>query len=174
MIGADPVAYVDWTLAQWTLSKSLAAFSPAALDSYRAQALDPARVHAMCADYRAGASFDRALDEADKAAGKQITAPLRLLYGAHGFPAKSGSAAEIWRSWAPAVEASVCESGHFVMEENPQAVLALSHPSLRPRESPSLSQKTSLYAAIAQIPCEVWSGASTGLAGRHPGLRHNP
>ena len=68
MIGADPVAYVDWTLAQWTLSKSLAAFSPAALDSYRAQALDPARVHAMCADYRAGASFDRELDEADKAA----------------------------------------------------------------------------------------------------------
>jgi haloacetate dehalogenase len=132
MIGADPVAYVDWTLAQWTLSKSLAAFSPAALDSYRAQALDPARVHAMCADYRAGASFDRALDEADKAAGKQITAPLRLLYGAHGFPAKSGSAAEIWRSWAPAMEASVCESGHFVMEENPQAVLATFAPFFAP------------------------------------------
>ena len=132
MIGADPVAYVEWTLAQWTLTKSLEAFSPAALDSYRAQALDPARVHAMCADYRAGASFDRALDEADKAAGKQITAPLRLLYGAHGFPAKSGNAAEIWRSWAPVVEASVCEAGHFVMEENPRAVLAAFEPFFAP------------------------------------------
>ena len=132
MIGADPVGYVDWTLAQWTLSKSLDAFSPAALDSYRAQALDPARVHAMCADYRAGASFDRALDEADKDAKKQITAPLRLLYGAHGFPAKSGNAADIWRGWAPAVEASVCEAGHFVMEENPQAVLAAFEPFFAP------------------------------------------
>jgi haloacetate dehalogenase len=123
MIGADPVAYVDWTLAQWTLSKSLDTFSPAALDSYRKQAQDPARIHAMCSDYRAGASFDKALDEEDKIAGKQIAVPLRLLCGAHGFPAKSGNAAEVWRGWAQRVEASVCDSGHFVMEENPQAVL---------------------------------------------------
>ncbi len=123
MIGADPVAYIDWTLAQWTLSKSLDNFSPAALDSYRKQAQDPARVHAMCSDYRAGASFDLALDEEDKIAGKKIAVPLRLLYGAHGFPAKSGNAAEVWRGWAQRVEASVCDAGHFVMEENPLAVL---------------------------------------------------
>ena len=123
MIGADPVAYIDWTLEQWTLSKSLDIFSQAALDSYRKQAQDPSRVHAMCSDYRAGASFDRALDEEDKIAGKQIAVPLRLLYGAHGFPAKSGNAVEVWRSWAQRVDASVCDAGHFVMEENPQAVL---------------------------------------------------
>ena len=124
MIGADPVAYVDWTLAQWTLSKSLDTFSPAALESYRKQVRDPTRVHAMCSDYRAGATFDRALDEEDKIAGKQISAPLRLLCGAHGFPAKSGNATEVWRRWAQRVEASFCEAGHFVMEENPQAVLS--------------------------------------------------
>ncbi len=124
MIGADPVAYVDWTLAQWTLSKSLDTFSPAALESYRKQVRDPTRVHAMCSDYRAGATFDRALDEEDKIAGKQISAPLRLLCGAHGFPAKSGNATEVWRRWAQRVEASFCDAGHFVMEENPQAVLS--------------------------------------------------
>ena len=128
MIGADPLAYVDWTLAQWTQSKSLNTFSPAALESYRKQAQDPARIHAMCSDYRAGASFDRSLDEEDKRAGRQIAVPLRLLYGAHGFPAKSGNAAEIWRSWAQQVEASVCDAGHFVMEENPQAVLSAFEP----------------------------------------------
>ena len=124
MIGADPVAYIDWTLAQWTLSKSLDTFSPAALESYRKQVRDPTRVHAMCSDYRAGATFDRALDEEDKIAGKQISAPLRLLCGAHGFPAKSGNATEVWRRWAQRVEASFCDAGHFVMEENPQAVLS--------------------------------------------------
>ena len=123
MIGADPTAFVDWTLAQWTQSKSLDTFSQAALESYRNQAQDPTRVHAMCSDYRAGASFDRALDEEDKIVGKQIAAPLRLLYGAHGFPAKSGNAVEVWQRWAQRVEASVCDSGHFVMEENPHAVL---------------------------------------------------
>ena len=128
MIGADPLAYVDWTLAQWTQSKSLNTFSPAALESYRKQAQDPARIHAMCSDYRAGASFDRSLDEEDKRAGRQIAVPLRLLYGAHGFPAKSGNAAEIWRRWAQQVEASVCDAGHFVMEENPQAVLSAFEP----------------------------------------------
>ncbi len=124
MIGADPVAYLDWTLAQWSLGKNLEPFSPAALASYRKQVLNPARVHAMCSDYRAGASVDRELDEKDKITGKQIMAPLRLLCSAHGFPAKSGNAVEVWRGWAKRVEASICDAGHFVMEENPQAVLA--------------------------------------------------
>jgi len=124
MIGADPVAYLDWTLAQWTLRKSLDTFSPAALRSYRKQVQDPARVHAMCSDYRAGASFDRELDTKDKSAGKQILAPIRLLCSTHGFPAKSGNVIDVWHGWAQQVEASVCDAGHFVMEENPQAVLA--------------------------------------------------
>ena len=98
-------------------------FSSAALDSYRKQVQDPARVHAMCSDYRAGASLDRELDTKDKNAGKQILAPIRLLCGAHGFPAKSGNVADVWHGWAQQVEASVCDAGHFVMEENPQAVL---------------------------------------------------
>ena len=123
LIGADPEGYIDWTLKQWTLRHMLDTFSPKALESYRAQARDPARIHAMCSDYRAGATFDRTLDLQDKANGKRITSPIRFLYGAHGFPSKSGNAAELWRGWAEDVEASVCESGHFVMEENHQAVL---------------------------------------------------
>lgn len=128
MIGADPVGYVDWTLASWTLSKSLADFPADALESYRAQARDPARIHAMCADYRAGAATDRRHDEADRAAGNRISAPLHFLYGHHGFPARTGDPASLWRSWATQVTAQACESGHFVMEENPGAVLAAFHP----------------------------------------------
>lgn len=123
MINADPVAYIDWTLASWTLAKSLAPFPNDALQTYREQARDPARIHAMCADYRAGATTDRQHDEADLAAAKKITAPLHFLWGHHGFPAKSGDPVRVWRKWATTVTDNSCESGHFVMEENPKAVL---------------------------------------------------
>ena len=82
MIGADPVAYLDWTLAQWTLGKSLKTFSPAALASYRHQVQNPARVHAMCSDYRAGASFDRELDEKIKSLANRLW----LRYGYSAVP----------------------------------------------------------------------------------------
>jgi haloacetate dehalogenase len=124
MIGADPVAYIDWTLQSWTLAKTLDAFPAEALDSYRAQARDPARIHAMCADYRAGATVDRALDEADRAAGRRIAAPLRFLWAEGGFPARTGDPLGIWRSWAGEVTGAACVSGHFAMEEAPEAVIA--------------------------------------------------
>ena len=123
MIGADPTAYIDWTLQSWTKARSLDVFPVESLNAYRAQACDPAHLHAMCADYRAGATTDRMHDEADRAEGRKILAPLRFLYGYHGFPARTGDPEGIWRNWAVEVQASPCDSGHFVMEENPEAVL---------------------------------------------------
>ncbi len=122
MIGADPAGYIDWTLASWTRAKSLDAFPPDALESYRSQAREPARIHAMCADYRAGAGIDRRLDETDRSLGRKITAPLHFLWSDAGFPAQSGSPAKYWNSWATPVTEASCQSGHFIMEENPRAV----------------------------------------------------
>ncbi|QYK42444.1 MAG: alpha/beta hydrolase [Paracoccaceae bacterium] len=124
MIGADPEAVIRHFLRGWTVAKSLEVFPPAALAGYLAQARDPARIHAMCADYRAGATTDRAADEADRAAGRRIGAPLRFLWGRHGFPARTGDPAALWRAWANDVTDSACDSGHFVMEEAPEAVIA--------------------------------------------------
>ncbi|MEO0829129.1 MAG: alpha/beta hydrolase, partial [Pseudomonadota bacterium] len=123
LIAAAPDFYVDWTLRSWTQAKSLAAFPEASLAAYRAQMADPERVAAFCADYRAGATTDRVHDEADRAAGRRISCPLRFLVAEGGFPAQAGNPSEHWRGWAPAVEASTCRSGHFIMEENPQAAL---------------------------------------------------
>ncbi len=128
MIGADPAAYVDWTLRGWTQAKSLHVFPEGALAAYRAQAADPARLHAMCADYRAGATTDRTHDLADRAAGRRIAVPLRFLWGHHGFPARTGDPAGLWRAWADDVTDSACESGHFVPEEAPDDVLAAFQP----------------------------------------------
>lgn len=124
MILADGRAYVDWTLASWTRAGDLSPFADAALASYRAQFDVPARVAAMCADYRAGATVDRALDEADRAAGRRIGAPLRFAWAEAGFPAGTGDPLGLWRGWAEAVDGAVIPGiGHFAMEEAPEAVL---------------------------------------------------
>lgn len=133
MISADPVAYIDATLQRWTRVGSLDVFSPTALASYRAQARNPARIAAMCADYRAGATVDRAQDEADRAAGLRITAPVHFLWAKTGFPAQTGDPAALWRQWADQVSDESCDSGHFVMEENPAAVIAAFLPFFRDR-----------------------------------------
>lgn len=124
MIAGDPVAYVDHTLANWTVAKSLDCFAPDALASYRAQMSDPARCHAMCADYRAGATVDRQIDAADVAAGRRVTCPMRFVYAKAGFPARTGDPLAHWRRWADDVDAAPIDSGHFAMEENPAAVVA--------------------------------------------------
>lgn len=124
LIGAAPQAFIDRLMTAWTQGKSLAPLDPVALDSYRAQAADPAHLTAMCADYRAGATTDRADDESDRAAGRRIAAPLHFLWAEGGFPARAGNPRAAWQAWAEQVTDSCCRSGHFVMEENPQAVLS--------------------------------------------------
>ena len=131
LIGADPVGWLDWLLARWTRCGTLAPFSAAALDSYRAQIAEPARLAAMCADYRAGATTDRRMDEADRTADRRIAVPLRFLWAEGGFPARTGDPLGLWRGWAPQVTGNACTAGHFVMEENPRAVLDSFLPFLR-------------------------------------------
>jgi haloacetate dehalogenase len=124
MILADGPGYVDWTLASWTKACDLSPFSPTALAAYRAQASDPARVAAMCADYRAGAGIDRALDEADRQAGRRIAAPLHFAWSEAGFPARSGDPLSCWTTWACEVTgAEIPGVGHFAMDEAPETVI---------------------------------------------------
>ena len=121
LISAASQPYLDHTLASWTGEKSLKSFAPEALEAYRAAFRDPARVHAMCEDYRAGATIDRALDEADRAAGRRIAAPLLALWGAKGIPAKGENPLEVWKRWAVHARGAAIDSGHFLPEEAPEA-----------------------------------------------------
>lgn len=124
LISANPDIYVDWTLSGWTNCKSLAPFDPEALASYRKQMNDPARIAAMCADYRAGFTTDRQIDDLDRKHGKVMEAPVKVLWGSHGFPAKSGNPLTFWKRWAKNLTGSIIpDCGHFMMEENPKLVL---------------------------------------------------
>ena len=77
----------------------------------------------MCSDYRAGATTDRRIDLEDQSKSRKISSPTKALYVAHGFPAENGNVVSLWQSWSSYLDISVCESAHFVMEENPKAVL---------------------------------------------------
>ena len=131
LIAADGPGYIDRTLASWTRTGDLSPFAPEALATYRRQAADPARIAAMCNDYRAGATIDRALDEADRAAGRKIAAPLHFIWAEAGFPARTGDPLGLWRGWADRVTgAGIGGCGHFAMEEAPDAVLGAMLPHL--------------------------------------------
>ena len=58
----------------------------------------------MCEDYRAGATVDRALDEADRGV-RTIDCPVRVLWGAAGaLPLFYDDPLALWRAYAPAVD----------------------------------------------------------------------
>ena len=118
MIGRMPVAYLEWTLASWTKAKNLSAFVPEALAHYRAAYAGP-HIHALCEDYRAGATTDLAHDNADRAAGKTIDCPMLAIWGNAGIPSETSGPLATWRQWATKVEGRAIDSGHFLAEENP-------------------------------------------------------
>ncbi|WP_138735775.1 alpha/beta fold hydrolase [Modestobacter excelsi] len=99
-------------------------FRPEAVADYTRALHDPAVVHAMCEDYRAGAGCDRQLDGDDRAAGRRITSPLQVLWAGRGALAAWYEPLEVWRAWGDDVTGEAIDSGHFVVEEAPAATLA--------------------------------------------------
>ena len=91
----------------------------------RAALHDPAVVHGMCEDYRAGLTVDRAADDADKAAGRRIGCPVLFAYSTHDDMVELyGDPAAIWREWADDVVEVPIESGHHMAEEAPDQLTA--------------------------------------------------
>jgi haloacetate dehalogenase len=124
MIGRDPTGWLDHKLALWGGTGDLNIFAPEALAQYRAFFSEPARLHATCEDYRAGASYDLAADEADRAAGKRITCPTAVYWGDKGIPGETGGPLPIWQEWCDNVIGGPLPSGHFVPEEAPDETAA--------------------------------------------------
>ena len=93
--------------------------------AYRAQLRDPAMVEAICEDYRAGATIDRALDDGDR--GEQIIAcEVLALWGGDGaLPLFYEDPLELWRPYAPDVSGRAIEgASHFLVEDAPDEVAA--------------------------------------------------
>ncbi|HEY0649517.1 alpha/beta hydrolase [Phenylobacterium sp.] len=119
LIGADPEFFFA---GRYGILRS---FDAEAQADYLESAKLPSVIHAMCEDYRAGAGYDRLLDEADKKAGKKIACPVQVLWGAKGALAAWYDTLAVWREWADDVQGQALDCGHFIPEEKPDETLAL-------------------------------------------------
>jgi haloacetate dehalogenase len=116
IIGADPSAYY--------YAGDTSRFDPEALADYRAAVSDPDTIHAMCEDYRAGATIDDDLDEADRASGRRIACPVLALWSLRDELPTWFDVLETWRGWADDVRGQGIDAGHFLAEEAPDQVAA--------------------------------------------------
>ena len=116
MITADPEAWYGG---------SPDAMGAEAYEDYRAAIRDPAVVHAMCEDYRAGLGPDRAADDADRAAGRRIACPTLVLWSSRDDMADLyGDVLGVWRAWAGDLRGGEIDSGHHMAEEAPEQLAA--------------------------------------------------
>jgi haloacetate dehalogenase len=117
LLSADPAWFLQGR------PNRAAVHTPEALAEYLRCFRDPETIHASCEDYRAGATYDLALDESDRGTHK-ISAPLLALWAGRGEVGKWYDVLGIWRDWADDVRGQAIEAGHFMAEEAPDATYA--------------------------------------------------
>ena len=126
LIGAAPHAVIDDALGAWGSDPRL--FPPEVRAAYVEALRDPEHIHAVCEEYRAAATLDRAHDAADLAAGRRIACPVLALWSDQGglatWYAGEGGPVALWRSWGGDVRGHAIRGGHFFPEEVPKETAA--------------------------------------------------
>jgi haloacetate dehalogenase len=126
MIGADPGGFLTrgWPRDAAGRPTRPAYFAPPAAEDYLRCYVQPGTIHATCEDYRAGATYDFALDEADRAAGRRMACPLLVLWSERGQLPKWYDVLAVWRDWANDVRGRGIDAGHYLAEEAPDETYA--------------------------------------------------
>ena len=121
MIGANPEF---WLKNHMGRHAGTGIFTPERWAEYLAGASNSDSMHAMCEDYRAAATIDLVHDRADRAAGKQLKMPIKVLWGEHGLVNKCFKPIEDWKELAFDVSGKTVPSGHYIPEEVPELLLS--------------------------------------------------
>jgi haloacetate dehalogenase len=119
LICAAPETFVDHMLDTWSQQPDV--FPPAVREAYYDQFRDPARVHAICEQYRAAATLDTAHDEADRGRHR-LTCPVLALWSAGSAVDTWYDPLTTWRQWATTVTGRPVTAGHFLPEEAPDEI----------------------------------------------------
>jgi len=121
LIAGDPGAYLEHHLRSIGLGVESGRYPEEVMAAYRTQLSDAGAVEAICEDYRAGATIDRQLDEADR--GRPIECPVLVLWGTRGaLGPLYGDVLEVWRGWARDPRGREVDASHFLVEDRPEEV----------------------------------------------------
>jgi haloacetate dehalogenase len=118
LIGANPDAFY--------FRGSRHIFAPDALAEYLRFVHDPETIHAMCEDYRAGATIDAALDEEDRGR-RRITCPTLVLWAGRGELGEWYDVLAVWADWTTDLRGQALDCGHYLAEEAPDETFSLLH-----------------------------------------------
>jgi haloacetate dehalogenase len=120
LLAGAPGAFVDHFLDGWSTVPG--AITDRARAAYHRAFARPEAIHAVCEDYRAGATVDVDHDRADREAGRRIEAPVLVLWQEPGGAPPPFDPVGIWGRWADAVTGEGLDCGHFLPEERPDEV----------------------------------------------------
>ena len=115
LIEAAPAAF----LRQFLPEKGV---TPDAFAEYLRALRRPGTAHAMCEDYRAGASIDEVHQAESR--DRRIICPLLVLWGEHSVVGTQYNPLPLWRDVATDVRGRALPAGHFLPEEVPDHTLA--------------------------------------------------
>ena len=112
--------YIDKKLTAMGIGKG--GFTEETLAEYR-RCCTAENLHAVCEDYRAGATLDFEMDEADLKAGRKIQCPTLVTWGAKSHTDKWFDARTAWPIYAANIKKLVpLPCGHYPAEQVPDLV----------------------------------------------------
>lgn len=129
LLSASPRMMLDLSLDK--MAQGIDRLHPLALEDYRTAFDDPAVRHAMCEDYRAGATVDETDDLADRAAGRKIEVPVLVLWEAGRRYGGGREPMDIWADWADDISGIGIGGGHMLPETAADEVLDMLVPFLK-------------------------------------------
>jgi haloacetate dehalogenase len=119
LIGNDPDLFYETCLVGWGATK-ITDFDQEMLADYRRAWRNPAMIHGSCADYRAAARVDLALDTADIT--RKVGCPTLVFYGSTGTMAGIFDIPAEWRKRCENVTEASLPGGHFFVDQFPAKV----------------------------------------------------
>ncbi len=109
--------YIDKKLTKMGIGKG--GFTPETLAEY-ARCCTPENLHAVCEDYRAGATIDFEMDKTDFEAGRRIGCPTLVIWGEQSHTEKMFDPREAWPPYAAnIVKFCPLPCGHYPAEQAP-------------------------------------------------------
>ena len=115
VIGADPEFYAGRGFNR--VKDADTVFTPEALADYLRCFNDPGTIHAVCEDYRAGATIDLVHDDADF--DQKINCPMLVMWSSTGYVGRTQDVLKVWQDYATNVQGIPLTCGHYIAEELP-------------------------------------------------------